>query len=85
MDRNDAHSTQLDGEGLPEGQGSQDGAQAPPTVLTEFARWEGLLKTEPAEGDVEAQKGRDRARLLRTLRDRAYLLAQGNAALSGKA
>ncbi|HCQ46209.1 MAG TPA: hypothetical protein DIW53_05140 [Achromobacter sp.] len=54
-------------------------------VLTEFARWEGLLKTEPAEGDVEAQKGRDRARLLRTLRDRAYVLAQGNAALSGKA
>jgi len=31
MDRNDAQNAQLDGEGLPEGQGNQDGAQAHPT------------------------------------------------------
>jgi len=54
-------------------------------VLTEFVRWEGLLKTEPAEDDVAARRGKERALLLRTLRDRAYALAQENAALSSKA
>ncbi|MCP3041695.1 hypothetical protein, partial [Xanthomonas euvesicatoria] len=53
-------------------------------VLTEFARWEGLLKTEPAEGDAEARKGKEHALLLRALRDRVYTLVQENAALSSK-
>lgn len=53
-------------------------------VLTEFARCEGLLKTEPAVGDLEARKGKERALLLRALRDRAYALVQENAALSSK-
>lgn len=54
-------------------------------VLTEYASWEGLLKTDPAEDDVEARKGQERALLLRALRDRAYKLVQENAALSSKA
>lgn len=51
-------------------------------VLAEYARWEGLLKTQPAEGETEAQKGKEHALLLRALRGRAYALVQENAAPS---
>jgi len=54
-------------------------------VLADFTRWEGLLKTQPSEDEVEAKKGKARAQLLRALRDRAYTLVQENAALSSKA
>ncbi|WP_296246393.1 AAA family ATPase [uncultured Stenotrophomonas sp.] len=53
-------------------------------VLAEIARWEGLLKTVPDQGGVDAQKRKKHVLQLRALRDRAYVLAQENAALSDR-